>query len=161
MEKLQFLLTKDGFRVDDMLYAEKETQALAGDFAKAPYEALYELAFRERPECFDAAGVFLFQVAESFVEALVNTSGLELSREKTELVPREETIELLLDSVPFVLGAEFVTRTWVKRQYRKLLAVFAKQIKSYSGKVSLYFAEKNQKLHVPERVFFHLVEEAL
>ncbi len=158
MEKLQFLLTKDGFRVDDMLYAEKETQALAGDFAKAPYEALYELAFLERPECFDAAGVFLFQVAESFVEALVNTSGLELSREKTELVPREETIELLLDSVPFVLGAEFVTRTWVKRQYRKLLAVFAKQIKGCSGKVSLYFAEKNQKLHVPERVFFHLVE---
>lgn len=158
MEKLQFLLTKDGFRVDDMLYAGKETQTLAGDFTKAPYEALYELAFRERPECFDAAGVFLFQVAESFVEMLVNTSGLELSREKTELVPREETIELLLDSVPFVLGAEFVTRTWVKRQYRKLLSVFAKQIKGYSGKVSLYFAEKNQKLHVPERVFFHLVE---
>ena len=158
MERLQFLLTKDGFCVDDMLYAEKETQALAGDFAKAPYEALYELAFQERPECFDAAGVFLFEVAESFAEALVNTSGLELSREKTELVPGEETIELLLDSVPFVLGAKFVTRTWVKRQYRKLLAVFAKQIKSCSGKVSLYFAEKNQKLHVPERVFFHLVE---
>ena len=158
MEKLQFLLTKDGFRIDDMLYAEKETRAFAGDFAKAPYEALYELAFRERPECFDAAGVFLFQVAESFAEVLVNTSGLELSREKTELVPQKETIELLLDSVPFVLGAEFVTRTWVKRQYRKLLAVFAKQIKGYSGKVSLYFAEKNQKLHVPERVFFHLVE---
>lgn len=158
MEKLQLLLTKDGFCVDDMLYAEKETQALAGDFAKAPYEALYELAFQERPECFDAAGVFLFEVAESFAEALVNTPGLELSREKSELVPGEETIELLLDSVPFVLGAEFVTRTWVKRQYRKLLAVFAKQIKSYSGKVSLYFAEKNQKLHVPERVFFHLVE---
>ena len=158
MEKLQFLLTKDGFRIDDILYAEKETREFAGEFAKAPYEALYELAFRERPECFDAAGVFLFQVAESFAEALVNTSGLELSREKTELVPREETIELLLDSAPFVLGAEFVTRTWVKRQYRKLLAVFAKQIKGYSGKVSLYFAEKNQKLHVPERVFFHLVE---
>ena len=158
MEKLQFLLTKDGFRIDDILYAEKETRAFAGDFVKAPYEALYEQAFRERPECFDAAGVFLFQVAESFVEMLVNTSGLELSREKTELVPQEETIELLLDSVPFVLGAEFVTRTWVKRQYRKLLAVFAKQIKGYSGKVSLYFAEKNQKLHVPERVFFHLVE---
>ncbi len=109
---------------------------------------------------FDAAGVFLFQVAESFVEMLVNTSGLELSREKTELVPKEETIELLLDSVPFVLGAEFVTRTWIKRQYRKLLAVFSKQIKSYTGRVSLYFAEKNQKLHVPERVFFHLVENS-
>ena len=160
MEKLQFLLTKDGFRVDDMLYAEKEVQAYASGFARAPYETLYELAFRELPECFDAAGVFLFQVAESFVEMLVNTSGLELSREKTELVPKEETIELLLDSVPFVLGAEFVTRTWIKRQYRKLLAVFSKQIKSYTGRVSLYFAEKNQKLHVPERVFFHLVENS-
>ena len=160
MEELQFLLTKDGFRVDDMLYAEKEVQAYASGFARAPYETLYELAFRERPECFDAAGVFLFQVAESFVEMLVNTSGLELSREKTELVPKEETIELLLDSVPFVLGAEFVTRTWIKRQYRKLLAVFSKQIKSYTGRVSLYFAEKNQKLHVPERVFFHLVENS-
>ncbi len=160
MEKIQFLLTKDGFRVDDMLYAEKEVQAYASGFARAPYETLYELAFRELPECFDAAGVFLFQVAESFVEMLVNTSGLELSREKTELVPKEETIELLLDSVPFVLGAEFVTRTWIKRQYRKLLAVFSKQIKSYSGRVSLYFAEKNQKLHVPERVFFHLVENS-
>ena len=160
MEKIQFLLTKDGFRVDDMLYAEKEVQAYASGFARAPYETLYELAFRELPECFDAAGVFLFQVAESFVEMLVNTSGLELSREKTELVPKEETIELLLDSVPFVLGAEFVTRTWIKRQYRKLLAVFSKQIKSYTGRVSLYFAEKNQKLHVPERVFFHLVENS-
>lgn len=160
MEKIQFLLTKDGFRVDDMLYAEKEVQAYASGFARAPYETLYELAFRELPECFDAAGAFLFQVAESFVEMLVNTSGLELSREKTELVPKEETIELLLDSVPFVLGAEFVTRTWIKRQYRKLLAVFSKQIKSYTGRVSLYFAEKNQKLHVPERVFFHLVENS-
>ena len=55
MEKLQFLLTKDGFCVDDILYAEKETRALAGDFARAQYEALYELAFREQPECFDAA----------------------------------------------------------------------------------------------------------
>ena len=61
MEKLQFLLTKDGFRVDDMLYAEKEVQAYASGFARAPYETLYELAFRELPECFDAAGVFLFQ----------------------------------------------------------------------------------------------------
>ena len=158
MEKIQFLLTKEGFRVDDVVYVEKEPQRYAEKFSKSPYETLYGLAFRERPECFDVAGVFLYQVAESFSEALVNTSGLELSREKTELVPNEEIIEILLDSVPFVLGAEYVTRAWIKRQYRRLLAVFAKQIKSYPGKVSLYFAEKSQKLHVPERVFFHLVE---
>lgn len=160
MNKLQFLLTKEGFFVDDIPYVEKEIQKYAQGFATVPYETLYELAFLERPEFLDATGMFLFQIAETFVERLVKTSGLELSREKTELVPNEETIELLLDSVPFVIGAEFVTRTWIKRQYRKLLAVFAKQIKSFSGNVSLYFAEKNQKLHVPERVFFHLVENS-
>lgn len=158
MDKLRFIITKDGFRIDDIYYAESELQQYANDFVNAPYDSLYELAFRERPACFDAAGVFLCQLAERFAEELTAVSGLELSREKTEMLPSEEKINTLLYSVPFILGAEFVTRTWIKRQYRRLLAVFAKQIKVYPGKVSLYFAEKSQKLHVPERVFFHLVE---
>ena len=160
MEKLRFILTKEGFRADDVVYAEKDPVKWFEKFTKSPYETLYELSFRERPDCFDAAGIFLFQIAEQFTAELTAVSGLELSREKTELAPNDETIEILLDSVPFALGAEFVTRTWIKRQYRKLLAVFAKQIKTYKGKVSLYFAEKSQKLHVPERVFFHLVENS-
>lgn len=158
MEKLRFIITKDGFRIDEAFYTEKKLREYAEQFTKASYDALYELAFRERPECFDAAGVYLCQLAERFTEELTAVSGLELSREKTELVPSEESIDILLCSVPFMLGAEFVTRTWIKRQYRRLLAVFCKQIKAYLGKVSLYFAEKSRKLHVPERVFFHLVE---
>ena len=158
MEKLRFIITKDGFRIDEAFYTEKKLSEYAEQFTKAPYDALYELAFRERPECFDAAGVYLCQLAERFTEELTAVSGLELSREKTELVPSEESIDILLCSVPFMLGAEFVTRTWIKRQYRRLLAVFCKQIKAYLGKVSLYFAEKSRKLHVPERIFFHLVE---
>ena len=158
MDKLCFIITKDEFRADDIVYTDKRLQEYVGDFSKAPYDTLYELAFRERPECFDAAGVYLCQLAERFTEELTAVSGLELSRENTEMLPSEDNIEILLDSVPFTLGAEFVTRTWIKRQYRRLLAVFSKQIKAYSGKVSLYFAEKSRKLHVPERVFFHLVE---
>ena len=158
MDKLCFIITKDGFRAEDIIYTDKRLQEYVGDFSKAPYVALYELAFRERPESFDAVGMFLCQLAERFVEALTSVSGIELSREKTELTPNEESIELLLNSVPFGLGTEYISRTWIKRQYRRLLAVFAKQIKAYSGKVSLYFAEKSRKLHVPERVFFHLVE---
>ena len=158
MNNLRFIITKDGFCVDEAVYPEKELQQYADDFTKAPYDTLYELAFRERPECFDTAGIFLCRLAERFIDELTAVSGIKLSREKTELVPSEESIELLLNSVPFMLGAEYVTRTWIKRQYRRLLAVFTKQIKTYSGKVSLYFAEKSQKLHVPERVFFHLVE---
>ena len=35
---------------------------------------------------------------------------------------------------------------------------FAEEIAGYEGTVEMYLTEKNQKLHVPERVFFHLVE---
>lgn len=158
MEKLRLIITKEGFRVDEDVYTEKEPKNLAENFAKAPYETLYELAFQKCPDCFDTAGLFLHQLAERFGEELTHISGLELSRENTELAPCEESIEILLNSVPFVLGAEYVTRTWIKRQYRKLLEIFKKQISVYNGKVSLYLAEKSQKLHIPERIFFHLVE---
>lgn len=158
MEKLHFIITKEGFRIDEVVYTKKELKETVQDFSKAPYETLYALAFSKCPDYFDASGLFLFQLAESFVEELSHISGLELSRENTELTPSEDSVEILLNSVPFVLGSENVTRTWIKRQYRKLLAVFKKQISVYQGKVSLYFAEKSQRLHIPERVFFHLVE---
>ena len=106
MEKLRFLITKEGFRVDENAYTEKEPKNLAENFAKAPYETLYALAFHKCPDCFDGSGLFLHQLAEGFAEELTHISGLELSRESTELVPGEDRIEILLNSVPFVLGAE-------------------------------------------------------
>ena len=96
MEKLRFLITKEGFRVDENVYTEKE----------AKNETLYALAFHKCPDCFYASGLFLHQLAEGFAEELTHISGLELSRESTELVPGEDRIEILLNSVPFVLGAE-------------------------------------------------------
>lgn len=145
MEKLRFIITKEGFRVDEDVYTEKEIKNIAENFAKTPYETLYAMSFQKCPDCFDTAGLFLHQLAEGFAEELTHISGLELSRESTELVPGEDRIEILLNSVPFVLGAEYVTRTWIKRQYRKLLEIFKKQISVYNGKVSLYFAEKRQE----------------
>ena len=159
MEQLSFLLTRDGFRVDDAVPTDgAEAEKWKTGFADAPYETLYGLAFRTRPACFDAAGGFLCRIAERFAEELAAVPGLELSRAETTLVPGEDTVEILLDSVPFVLGAEHVTRPWLKRQYRRLLDVFRREIADYPGKVSLYLSEKSQKLQVPERVFFHLVE---
>ena len=159
MNKLSFLLTKDGFRLDDAVaVSDTEPVKWKTAFASSPYETLYDLAFRPRPDCFDAAGSFLCQVAERFAEELTAVPGIELSREETELLPGDDAIEVLFSSVPFVLGAEYVTRPWIKRQYRRLLDVFRREIAAYPGKVSLYLSEKSQKLQVPERVFFHLVE---
>ncbi len=156
MNKISFIITKDSFRIDNAV--QNAVIAKTGEFAANPYKTFYHLAFSARPDYLDTAGIFIYRIAEVFTEELTAVSGIELSREKTELVPDNETIEMLLESVPFVIGAEFVTSTWIKLQYSRFLEVFRKEIKEYSGKVSLYFAEKNEKLHVPERVFFHLVE---
>ena len=48
MEKLRFIITKEGFRVDEDVYTEKEPKNLAENFAKAPYETLYALALIRR-----------------------------------------------------------------------------------------------------------------
>ena len=156
MDKISFIITKDSFRIDNAVQNNQSDKA--DEFSTAPYQTFYRLAFSARPDFLDAAGSYIFRLAETFTEALAAVPGIELSREKTELSPDDETIEMLLEGVPFVLGAEYVTKTWIKRQYRRFLEVFRKEIKAYNGKVSLYFAEKNEKLHVPERVFFHLVE---
>ena len=159
MDELRLLITNDGFRVDKAGTSPDLTaERWARDFSDKPYETLYELAFQERPACFDAAGRFLCQVAERFAADLAAAPGLELSREKTEVSPGDERLELLLHAVPFVLGSEYINESWIKKQYRKLRDVFRAQIKRYPGTVSLYLAEKSQKLQVPERIFFHLVE---
>ena len=153
MDRIQFLFTKTGFRLDEAAHSlASELHTWTERFRDAPYETLYELAFRERPACFDAAGAFLCNLAERFALDLAVTPGLEFSREKTEPVPSEESVERLLCAVPFALGSEHVTEAWLKRQYRALRDVFRSEIAGYSGTVALYLAEKTQKLHVPERI---------
>ena len=159
MNQICFLLTKDGFRVDHMAAAlDAEGMRWKEAFRGAPYESLYALAFRERPTCFDAAGSFLCRVAERFTSALCAVPGLERSREKPDVAPSEDSRELLLQAVPFAIGSEYVNEAWLNRQYRRLRDVFRAEIARYDGAVALYFAEKTQKLRVPERIFFHLVE---
>lgn len=111
MEKLLFLFTKQGFRVDEAtVLSAKDTAQWAARFTQDPYKALYCLAFQEKPACFDAAGGFLCQLAERFAEDLAAAPGLELTRQSTEITPADSSLEQLLNCVPFVLGAEFVTK---------------------------------------------------
>ena len=156
---LHFLFTEEGFIVDD------RGEVLSGEmekwrerFEKDRFHALYQLGFREKPKGFDAAGQFLYQVAERFFQTLTDQPDIELTREKAELEPDEDALEVLQNCVPFTVGSEHVTEKWIKNVFRKLNGIFASEIREYDGTVALYLAEKSQHLRVPERVFFHLVE---
>lgn len=83
---------------------------------------------------------------------------LELTREATHVAPDEEHLEHLLSSVPYAIGAEYIDRKWVVGVFSQLEQIFQREISGYKGSVELYLTEQNQKLHVPERIFLHLVE---
>ena len=122
------------------------------------YRFLYNAAFGECPKEADATGRYLVQVAAAFVDALLHQPDIEILREDMIVEPDEEQIENLLASVPFAVGAEYVNDAWIRDIYTRLNEIYAQDIKDYAGTVAFYLAEKSQRMSVPERIFFHIVE---
>ena len=156
---LHFIFTESDF------YFDVQSVTYAGDrdqwqewFAADRYKALYRMGFEEKPTELTATGNFLYLVADSFMKALTSLPELELAREKVEVRATAETVEFLLKAVPFAIGAEYITKEWIGGIFRKLLEIYTEEISQYSGTVEMYLTEKSQHLHVPERIFFHLVE---
>ena len=148
---LRFRFLPSLFAVDDATYS--------GAFKDEPINALYNLGFDVRPVAsLDDAGLFLWQIADSFLTELSRTEGLELSRENTAVSLTDDLTESLLSSLPFAPGSENVNAEWIQALWAKLNGCFSYEIKNYSGTVALYLAEKDEHLKVAERIFFHLVE---
>ncbi|WP_197971952.1 DEAD/DEAH box helicase [Treponema zioleckii] len=148
---LRFRFLPSLFAVDDATYS--------GAFKNEPVAALYNLGFDVRPVAsVDDAGLFLWQIADSFLTELSRTEGLELSRENTSVLLTGDLTENLLSSLPFAPGSENVNAEWIQALWANLNGCFSYEIKNYSGTVALYLAEKDERLKVAERIFFHLVE---
>ncbi len=127
-------------------------------FDENPYDALFALGFEEKPMMASPAFLWLHLLSTEFLHALTSLPGLEISREKTEVELQPDTARKLLYSVPFGLGTEWIDEEWLSRAFSLLTKVFSDHIAAYPGTVSLFLEEKSQELHVPERIFFHLVE---
>ncbi len=159
--RLQFRFTEKGFVLDaeeQNVYYPAEIQKWKENFTQDRWQALYDLGFEKKPDWLDGAGQFLYLAADGFQKQLTRLPDLEISREKIEVIPDENMTERLLNSVPFTLGSECVTADWLTEAFGRLQSIFAKEISAYDGTVAFYLAEKSQQLHVPERIFFHLVE---
>lgn len=158
-ETLRFLFTADSFCMDDREEVTCEKAIHWKErFEEDRFHAVYQLGFVERPDMFDAAGGFLYQLSEQFFRLLTNQPDIELTREEACVEPDEEALGILLNSVPFTLGSEYVTEQWIRKLFDRLGMIFAQEISRYEGTVALYLTEKSQRLRVPERIFFHLVE---
>lgn len=156
---LQFLFTADSFYPDSRsVQLSPADQKRLEHFEQDRYGALYQMGLEEKASDFSPSSAFLYQVSDAFFKTLTGLPELEISREETKAVLSEETAEQLAQAVPFVIGAEYITEKWLAAVFQKLNDIFSREIRDYDGTVEMYLTEKNQHLHVPERIFFHLVE---
>ena len=156
---LQFVFTEESFLVDrpgmEVPEAEKE---LKKRFLEDRYGTLFRIGFEDARKGEHASLVFLRRLSGYFLDAVTSLPELELVREKAEILLSDDAAEQLLRDVPFGIGTENISRSWLEHIFRELNQAYARELSDYPGTVKLFLTEKNQKLRVPERIFFHLVE---
>lgn len=156
--RLQFIFTENDFYPDFQGGQMPEEGSIAQRFEQNKYYALYQMGFEENQENISPSAGFMRFLSETFFKLLTDLPELELVRDKVKLDLSADTLDTLQKAVPFVIGSEYITESWFQCIFDRLSAIFAEEIKAYDGTVAMYLTEKSQFLHVPERIFFHLVE---
>lgn len=142
-------------RPDSILTRESE---IYNQYLKDPDQALFSLGNIEDFRDLAPSIIFLAQVTTKFLGRLAQTADVEFTREDTAVIPTAEDLKSLLARVPFGIGSEFVGDEWIKSLFARLEKVFAREISTYPGSVEDFLRERNAKVSVFGRVFFHLVE---
>ena len=155
----EFIIRPDGFETDfpETIPDDLPETNVMKAFRENRYAALYELSFKDPEEWFPMSLKYLHRVGSAFVRYIIGNEEIEHNRENIVI---EDNIDLMkrVGPPPFIPGAEHVRSGWVRTVWNKLLEIFRKQIVASDESVELYVAEKNQDLHVPGKIFFHLVE---
>ena len=89
---------------------------------------------------------------------MTRSPDLEVAREHTKVVLSEETADRILYLVPFGIGTENITPSWIRGVFEGLNEAFSRELCAWQGTVAMFLTEHTQNLRVPERIFFHLVE---
>ncbi len=145
----QYIFTRNGFYQEDTVSSSEDREQT---------EILYDMGNVDNPSKLTVSGYFLYLVSDAFFKELTRLPELEIARENVKVEPSPECIVRLLNATPYAIGTEFIDEKWIKSRFLELEQIFHTQIKNYPGTVAIYLAEKNQNLHVPERIFLHLVE---
>ena len=156
---LSIVFTEDSFRIDHTEAAlTEDEQAFRDAYPKDRYQALFSLGLHPSEKGEGSGFSFLRALSARYLKALTSLPDLEMARERIVVDLSEEDCESLTRRIPFGIGTEYISRAWLSLQFMRLTQAFAREIQAYEGSVQLFLSEKSQNLRVPERVFFHLVE---
>lgn len=156
----EFIIRPKGFETDfpeDIPEGIPETELMKA-FRADKYAALYEIGFKDPEDWYPVSLLYLRKVAAVFIKQVVDTEGIEDLRGEVTLDGSVDPMRAV-GPPPFIPGAEHVNSAWVRGVWDLLMEVFRGQISEVDSSVELYFTEKNQDLHVPGKIFFHMVED--
>lgn len=134
------------------------------DARQAPFffpdkiRGLYELGFMKADADETPSWLFMRKLSRCFLLSLFRSPGLELARERVQVVYDDLEVDELLGNAPYMLGSQHLCREWAQAVFKDLEGVFREEIKGFDGTVELYFQRKDKSLSLPSRIFFHLVE---
>ena len=140
---------------------EKELQMQESIYSKYKeniYEALLFLGFIETKTNLSQSLSFLSLISAKFIDNLLKTPAVEMLRDKTHVSLESQDTKSLLTEIPFVTGAEYLDDKWIKLLFNQLNEYFCTKIQNYNGSVEQFLAQYNPKVHLADRIFFHLVE---
>ena len=153
------MFTARAFTVDrpKALLSGEETK-LREAFLADRYKALFDLGFAPRSGKESPSLSFLHRLSGIFLEELTRSPDLEVAREHTKVVLSEETADRILYLVPFGIGTENITPSWIRGVFEGLNEAFSRELCAWQETVAMFLTEHSQNLRVPEQIFFHLVE---
>ncbi|MEA3423480.1 MAG: DEAD/DEAH box helicase [Bacillota bacterium] len=163
-KKIVVIFTEDGFALDyeplgkkdkiDLHLQEIFHELYMDDHMKM----MYEFGFCDNADNFSESMKYLYDVSSAFVNKITKKPEIEFTRENAEINLDEDVSAVLMEKLPYAIGMEYVDGKWIENMFSGLLGIFSKDIKEYKGTVSEYFKNKNNKIDIAGRVFFHLVE---
>lgn len=158
-------ITKNAYGLDwhgtdqEITQASRQAmEAFYADHLKDPHTAIFYLGYKYRQIDMSESLSFLHKLSEKFSIDLSKIPEIEFLREKTILEIDSETASSLTMEAPYMTGIEFVDHDWLKSVWDLLNKAFASLIHNYEGRVQDFLASLKPDIHIPGRVYFHLVE---
>jgi superfamily II DNA or RNA helicase len=135
-------------------FEENFVRCFAGDHAGALfYLGIVDVAHKLNPSL-----QFWREFSQRFVSSLKEAHDLEVLRGDVELPIPKTVVRESLETVPFTVGAEYITESLLQTQWEQLLRYFSTAIASYKGTVREFLQQFAPNLSLYGKVFFHLVE---
>jgi len=92
-----------------------------------------------------------------FTHKLVQTPDIESIREKAEVSLCGDK-SLLLSGIPYITGSEYINDSFLENLWLTLNNKYRIDISHFKGSVDKYIKQYRPDVHLPGRVYFHLVE---